>query len=91
MKEKLTKMTQEVFGYGISILVVLCMFVALAYVVAFIIGAPGSVAINAFCTGKLLPVVYKAGIILCIIGIINMYLNGVLIFRLETNQDKKED
>lgn len=90
MKEKLIKITQDVFGYGMSIFLVVCFGVALAYVVAFIIGRPASDAINSFCTGMLLPVVYKGGIILCILGLVNMYLNGQLIFRLEARKDKKE-
>lgn len=88
MKDKLIKITKAVFGYGMTILVIVCLIVAIAYVLAFIIGMPAADTINTICTKSVLPVVYKGGITLCIIGIINMYLRGELLFRLEVNKNK---
>lgn len=83
MKGKLICVTRLIFGYGLSLLLLICFFVAIAYIVAFFMGLPTADAINSFCSIILLPVVYKAAILLCLIGLFNMYLRGQLIFRLE--------
>lgn len=85
MKDKFIKLSRAIFGYGMASLVLICFLVAVAYIIGFILGLPASAAISAFCTGSLLPIVYKASILLCILGIINMYARGLLIFRLETH------
>lgn len=89
MKDKLIKITGMIFGYGMAILITVCLLVAVAYILAFIIGMPVSDTINTVCTQHILPIVYKGGITLCIIGIINMYLRGELLFRLETASKDK--
>lgn len=88
MKDKLIKITKAVFGYGMAALIIVCLFVAIAYIIAFIVGMPVADTINTVCTKNILPIVYKGGITLCIIGIINMYLRGELLFRLEVNKNK---
>lgn len=91
MRKKLIKVTGSLFGYGMAILIVVCFLVALAYVVAFLVGMPVSGLITDVCTKNILPVVYKSGILLCLIGLINMYLRGVLLFRLEVKCKNKND
>ena len=83
MKEKWIKGTQMLFAYGMSILLVVCFITALAYLAALILGQPVSVSIHAVLSGTVLPVVYYSGISLPIVGILNLYLKGELLFRLD--------
>ena len=83
MKQKCIKGTQMMFAYGMSILLVVCFITALAYLVALIVGQPVSVAIHEVLSGTILPVVYYSGISLSMVGILNLYLKGDLLFRLD--------
>lgn len=90
MKEKLIKLTQNVFAYGMSILLVACLLVACVYIFAIIVGQPMSVSIHEVMSTKALPIVYYSGITLSFIGIVNLYLNGKLLFRLDIpKRDKR--
>lgn len=89
MKEKWIKATQMLFAYGMSILLVVCFITALVYIAALMIGQPVSVTIHEVMSGKVLPVVYYAGILLSFVGLLNLYLKGELLFRLDI--PKKSD
>ena len=83
MKEKWIKATQMIFAYGMSVLLVMCLITALIYIAALIIGQPASAAIHEVMSGKVLPWVYYAGILLSFDGLLNLYLKGELLFRLD--------
>lgn len=89
MKNKFINITGAIFGYGMASLIIVCLLVAIAYILAFFIGMPVADTINTVCTANILPVVYKAGIMLCIIGLINMYIRGELLFRLDVKHKQK--
>ena len=93
MKEKWLKGTQLLFGYGMSVLLVVCLLVALAYIVALIVGQPVSVTIHEVMMEKVLPPVYYAGILLSFDGLLHLYLKGELLFRLDIpkRSERKQD
>ncbi len=83
MKEKWIKGTQMIFAYGMSILLVVCFITALAYLAALIVGQPVSIAIHEVLSGTVLPAIYYSGILLSIVGILNLYLKGEMLFCLD--------
>ena len=93
MREKWLKGTQLVFGYGMSVLLVVCLVVALAYIIALIVGQPVSVTIHEVMMSKVLPPVYYAGILLSFDGLLHLYLKGELLFRLDIpkKSERKQD
>lgn len=93
MREKWLKGTQLVFGYGMSVLLVVCLVAALAYIVALIVGQPVSVTIHEVMMNQVLPPVYYAGILLSFDGLLHLYLKGELLFRLDIpkKSERKQD
>lgn len=89
MKEKITRACQNVFAYVMGALMIVALAVAVAYIAAFIIGLPYSEEICSFIGKYILPVVYIAGIAVCLIGIASMYLKNEHVFML-TLPEKKE-
>jgi len=96
MKEKWIKATQMMFAYGMSILLIVCFVTALVYMFALIVGQPVSVMIHEVMSANVLPLVYYSGILLSVVGMLNLYLKGELLFRLDIpknphrNQDCSE-
>lgn len=90
MKEKMIKLTETIFAYGMLILLVITAISAAAYIIALIAGQPLSVAIHAFFSEYVFPPVYVSGILLSIIGMLNLYLKGVLLFRFDVSSSKKK-
>ena len=83
MREKCIKATQMIFAYGMSVLLVVCFIAALAYIVALVIGQPGSVVIHEVVSSRVFPLVYYGGILLSFDGMLHLYLKGELLFRLD--------
>lgn len=90
MKKKLIKITGSVFAYGMGILMLATLFVAVCYLAAFIVGPPVSEAICSFLDAHILHYVYVSGIILCALGVLNMYLTKTYVFMLDVSSDKPE-
>lgn len=93
MKKKIEKALQSVFAYGMGIMMIVVLFVAIGYIIAFIVGCPNSETICGFMGKYILPVVYVTTIVLCIVGVIDMYLRGEHVFLLGTlpTRDKNHD
>ena len=93
MREKWLKGTQLVCGSGMSVLLVVCLVAALAYIVALIVGQPVSVTIHEVMMNQVLPPVYYAGILLSFDGLLHLYLKGELLFRLDIpkKSERKQD
>lgn len=88
MKKNLIKITGSVFAYGMGILMLATFFVAICYLAAFIVGPPISEAICSFLDAYVLRYVYISGIILCALGVLNMYLTKTYVFMLDISSDK---
>ncbi len=90
MKKKWINATQMIFAYGMSILLIVCFITALIYVAAMVAGQPASVAIHAVMSTKVLPLVYYSGILLSFDGLLNLYLKGELLFRIDIPKNPKQ-
>lgn len=91
MKEKLSKTVQLLFAYGIGILMIAAILVAVAYLIAFIVGCPHSEMICGFLDTYILPCMYIAVVGICILGVINMYLCKEHTFVFDHSIRKKKD
>lgn len=89
MKEKLNKILQLLFGYGLGILMIAAFVVAIAYLIAFIIGRPNSEIICVFLDTYILTYMYSAVVGICILGVVSMYLQGEYSFMLDHSNHKK--
>lgn len=89
MRDKMINLTRNIFAYGMSILLVACLIAACVYIIALIVGQPASVTIHEVMSTRILPFVYYGGITISFIGIINLYLNGKLLFRLDIPKREK--
>lgn len=90
MKETLIKLTRTVFSYGMAILMIVALLVAVCYLAAFIVGCPASEAICGFLNTYILPCVYVSGIVLCGLGVLNMYLSKTHVFMLDISSKKTQ-
>ncbi len=90
MKKKWINATQMIFAYGMGILLIVCFITALIYVAAMVVGQPASVAIHAVMSTKVLPLVYDSGILLSFDGLLNLYLKGELLFRMDIPKNPKQ-
>lgn len=90
MKEKLIKATESIFAYGMTILMTVTFLAGVAYFVALIAGQPLSMSIHAVVSQYIFLPVYVTGILLAFDGILNLYLRGELLFRLELGDKHKK-
>ena len=90
MKETCIQVTQRIFAYGMSILMVAGFLTALVYMAALILGQPASVAIHDVMSRYVLPVVYIGGILLSFDGMVYLYLKGERLFCLDIPGAKKQ-
>lgn len=89
MKQKLIQLTRTVFACGMAVLMLVTLLVAVCYLAAFIVGLPLSEAICGFLNAYILPYIYIAGIALCVLGVLNMYLCKTHVFLLDISSKKK--
>jgi len=90
MKKKWINATQMIFAYGMGILLIVCFITALIYIAALVVGQPTSAAIHAVMSTKVLPLVYYSGILLSFDGLLNLYLKGELLFRMDIPKNPKQ-
>lgn len=83
MKEKLIKITQKLFSYINIALLLVWIFILVAYVVALVVGGETAVNIDSFLAGHVLKKTYMFSVIAAFVAMINMYLSGVKVFTLE--------
>lgn len=81
MKQKIAKITLSIFKYGISILMLTALLIALTYIFAFIIGGETAATIDEFMFSKILPIIYVLGVLMSVIGIAHLYLTKYKGFR----------
>ena len=86
MKKTLIKLTRAAFAYGIGILMLLALVIAVCYAAALIVGMPTSESIHAFLSAYVLPYMYIANIVVCLLGLVNMYLRGEHVFLMEVKK-----
>lgn len=86
MKNTLIKLTRAIFAYGIGILMLFALGIAVCYAVAFVVGPPASETIHAFLSAYILPYMYIANIVICFFGLVNMYLRGEHVFLMEVKK-----
>lgn len=72
--EKITKILDTVYGWGIMLALFLGGMTFFGYLAAFIIGGETSTAISTFIYKSFFPVVIYAANIIVILGLVNMYL-----------------
>lgn len=83
MKEKWIKGTQNLFAWGMTVLLFACLIAALAYIAALVLGQPVSVRIHKVISGYVFPPVYYGGILLSVDGLLHLYLKGERLFCLD--------
>ncbi|MBO7170224.1 MAG: hypothetical protein J6W28_03500 [Clostridia bacterium] len=79
MKEilkKIASVCKLIFGYGIMIVLAIGALLFFGYVAALIVGGDTAVAICAFLSQKVTPVMVYASTVLVLFGLFSMYLAG---------------
>ena len=90
MKEKLIRITETVFAYGMLVLMLAALVVGIGYVVAFFIGPVAAEALTGFFAKWLLHPTYIIAMGLCVIGVINMYLRKEHVFLLDLPKKERK-
>lgn len=73
MKEKLTKLSLKIFTVGSTLMLICGAIIAIAYVVAFVLGPPFSMVIVAAVTNGIFPVLFVLNITFCVSGLFHVY------------------
>ena len=76
MKEKLAKICEQIFSIGMLLALLVAFVLFLGFIVSFFTGHDAAAAITTFLYKTLLPNTYIFAVIVCLIGLIGMYLRG---------------
>lgn len=76
MREKTSKICDEIFGYGMLIALFVAFALFLGFIVSFFVGHDTAAVITTFLYKWLLPKTYIFAVAISFIGLVGMYLRG---------------
>lgn len=88
MKERFNKISGNIFDIGIFILLCGGAIAFLVYIFAFFLGRENASALTEWVMNDYFPILFAGNIILCVIGLVNVYINGAKTFRFEVKKKK---
>ena len=80
MREKISKACEVIYGIGCVLVLGLASLCTIGFVVSFFVGESLGTAINSFIRWQILPYVVMAGVLVCAIAMIKVYLDGEQVF-----------
>ena len=83
MKEKLSKGCEKIYGIGCVVVLGLAALCTIGFVISFFVGAQLGTAINTFIRWQILPYVVMAGVVVCAVAMIKLYLDGEHVFTID--------
>lgn len=90
MKEKIAKICDVIFGYGLLIGLAIGFILFLGFVVSFFTGEAAATAITTLLYKTVIPKTYVFTVIVCFIGMLGMYLRGqkAIVMKKKPGKDK---
>ncbi len=76
MKEKISKVCDQIFSIGMLLSLMVAFILFLGFIVSLFIGHDAAGTLTTFLYKTLLPKTYVFAVIVCLIGLIGMYLRG---------------
>lgn len=76
MKEKIAKVCNTIFSYGMLLALFVAFVLFLGFIVSIFIGEEAAATLTTFLYKTLLPKTYIFAVIVSLVGLIGMYLRG---------------
>ncbi len=76
MKEKTAKVCETIFSIGMLLALLVAFLLFVSFVVSLFIGHDAAATLTTFMWKTVIPKTYVAAVIICLIGLVGMYLRG---------------
>jgi len=76
MKDKIAKVCNTIFSYGMLIAILVAFVLFLGFIVSFFVGEAAATVITTFLYKTVIPKTYILAVVASLFGIVGMYLRG---------------